>query len=226
MVLVLMTVLASCDSISGFFSTSWGSGLERDKEGLLPKINAGNALELAKDSAGDKKKAKLVTEKIRDALAKTNDPAEQQELLKAGLLAANNSSDLIMAVMGNLNTLNNPQVTVGMILEKVQAAGDVQANAGLISGLLDAGKVENAADLAGVAQDDLVLAAVTLLLADAQSLGKMTPDTQEDYLKDFDQKKQNPYNLTDKQKKALVLAGAAAQSPGPLTDMLKNFHLL
>ncbi|MFP3090621.1 hypothetical protein LQZ21_09880 [Treponema sp. TIM-1] len=221
-----MAILVSCDSVSGFFSSSWGSGLKRDPEKLLPKINAGNALELANESAGDKKKAKLVAEKIQDALAKTDNPADQKVLLEAGLIAANNASDLVMVMMGNINVFKDPQVTVDRILDKIQTAGDVQTNAGLISGLLDAGKVKKPADLAGSAQDELVLSAVTLLLADAQSMGKTNPADQEDYLKDFGQKKQDSQNLTDKQKKALILAEAAAKNPGPFTDMLERLHLL
>jgi hypothetical protein len=222
----LMTTLAACEAVGGFFSSSWGSGLKRDQQKLLPKINAGNALELAQDSAGDKEKARLVAEKIRDTLATTENAADQKVLLEAGLIAANNASDLVMVMMGNINAFKDPAVTMGTILDKIQAAGDVQANAGLISGLLDAGKAETSADLAGFAQDELVLAAVTLLLADAQSGGKTAPADQEAYLQDFDQKKQKSQGLSDKQKKALVLAKAAAQNPGPFTSMLDKLHLL
>jgi hypothetical protein len=223
-VLMMMAVLASCEAITGFFSTSWGSNLERDQERLLPGINVGNALELATDSAGNKKKAGLVAEKIRDALAKTNNPADRATLLKAGLIAANNSSDLATVIMGNISDLKNSQMTLGVFLEKIQSAGDVRANADLISGLLDAGKVTGPANLAGAAQDDLVLAAITLLLADAQSQGKTDPAAQENYVKDFDKNRHNAGALTDKQKKALTLA--AAGGSGPFTDILGMLHLL
>jgi hypothetical protein len=223
MVLILTAALGSCDSVGGFFSASWGSGLKRDQEKLLPGINAGNAKELAHDSAGDTEKAGIVAEKIRDALEKTNDAAERKTLLEAGIIAANNASDLVTVVMGNINALKDP--TLDRILDKTQAAGDVQANAGLISGLLDAGQAENAGDLAGVAQDDLVLAALTLLLADAQAAGKTAPDDQAAYIEDFGKKKQNPALLTDKQRKALLLAGAASRNPGPFIDMLESLYL-
>lgn len=223
--LLLMAALASCEAAGTFFSTSWGTGLARDEERLLPKVNAGNALELAADTAGDKKKAKVVAEKIRGALEKTNNPAERNTLLKAGLIAAGNTSDLVMVVLANLNALRDPAETPASILGKIGGAGDVQASAALISGLLDAGQVKSAGDLQGLAQDDLALAALTLLLADAQSLGKMSPGEQEDYLRDFEQKKQNSGLLTDKQRKALVLASAVVQNGGPLTDLLGNLHL-
>lgn len=225
-VLVLIAALTACEGAGKFFSTSWGSGLEREQERLIPKITAGNAQELAAESAGDKKKAKLVAEKIKDTLSKTNNPAEQKVLVNAGLTAANNASDLTMVILGNIPTFLDPAATVDTILKKIQTAGDVQANAGIISGLLDAGKVDSATALTGASPDNLALAAVTLLLADAQAENYTDVEGQKKYLEKFEQKRQQGETfLTGKQQKALILAQAAAQKAGPLTDMLKQFHL-
>jgi hypothetical protein len=227
-VLCLFMSLTSCEGVGKFFSTSWGSGLERDQEQLLPRINAGNALELANNTAGDKKQAKLVAEKILDALSKTKDPAEQRILVNAGLNAANNASDLTMTIFGNIDSLLDSQVKIDTILKTIQHAGNVQVNGGLIAGLLDAGNVNNNVKILGeVSQDNLVLAALTLLLADAQDENYMDVADQKKYLENFENKKmQGADTLTDKQKKATILAKAAMEKNGVLTDMLKRFHLV
>jgi hypothetical protein len=225
-VLCLITTLTACEGTSKFFSTSWGSGLEREQERLIPKITAGNAQKLATDSAGDKKQAKRVAEKIQDALSKTNNPAEQAVLVNAGLTAANNASDLIMVILGNLTAFLEPPVTTEKILKKIQTAGDVQTNAGIISGLLDAGNVVNNTALTGASPDNLALAAVTMLLADAQAENYMDVEGQKKYLEKFLQKRQQHESLlTDKQQKALILAQAAVQKASLLTDILKVLHL-
>jgi hypothetical protein len=226
--------LGSCEAITGFFSTSWGSNLERDQGRLLPKITAKNAAELANDTAGDPKRAKLVAEKILEALKNTTDPAEKAALLNAGLIAANNASDLIMIMMGSIDTFSDPDVSVGTILGKVQAAGDVQASGTLISDLLKAGGED--ADHTAATQDNLVLAAVTLLLADAQEHDYLDPGAQETYLDQFEANKTGGgdpqagaegvgVGLTEKQKQALDLAEIAASKDGALNDVLKLLKL-
>jgi PleD family two-component response regulator len=225
--LFFMVLLGSCDAITGFFSSSWGSNLERDQGRLLPKITAKNAAELANDTAGDPKKAKLVAEKILDALKNTTDPAEKAALLNAGLIAANNASNLITVMMSNIDAFSNSNGDVGTVLEKVQAAGDVRANANLISGLLDAsGANTDSGLLAGATQDNLALAAVTLLLADAQEQDYTDASGQKEYLDNFATNKTSATLLTDKQNMALDLAQAAAgKKDGVLKDVLDTLNL-
>ncbi|MDR1108944.1 MAG: hypothetical protein LBL19_07915 [Spirochaetaceae bacterium] len=221
--LFLTILLTSCEAVTGFFSTSWGSKFQRDLARLLPPISAQNALELAEDTAGDPEKAKIVAKKITEALLKTTDPGERKALLKAGLVAANNASRLITVMMGNIDTFSDPQVSLGTILEKIQDAGDVPGNAALISGILDAGGVDitNSDALAGISQDNLVLAAVTLLLADVQKDNILD---QEAYLEDFAEKQaQGGSGLTKKQDQALVLASVASNQTGALKEVL---HIL
>jgi hypothetical protein len=221
--LFLMILLGSCDAITGFFSTSWGAGLARDQAKLLPPITAKNAEDLANDTAGDPKRAKLVAEKILEALKKTADSAEKAALLKAGLIAANNASNLITVMMGNIDTFSDSKTDVGTVLGKIQEAGDIRNNAELVSGLLDAAGSETS--LAGVSQDNLVLAAATLLLADAQENNYTDPTTQEEYLDDFAGKKADETALTKKQKQAITLAGAAANKDGVLKEVLGYLKL-
>jgi hypothetical protein len=220
--LFLTVLLASCDATADFFSTSWGSGLARDQEQLLPKISAKNAWELARDTAGDPAKARLVAEKILEALSHTSDPAEKDALLNAGLNATNNASNLVPVILGNVDSFLDPSMSVQAALEKIQAVGDVQKDAAIISGLLDAG---GKSGLGAVSQDNLVLAAVTLLLADAQEQGISDPGSQEQYLKKFEQNRKNNGSLTDRQIKALDLAGAAAGKNGALNDILALLKL-
>ena len=219
-----MALLGSCDAVTGFFSTSWGASLERDMARLLPKITVKNAVKLANDTAGDPKMAKLVAEKILEALKNTTNPAEKAVLLNAGLIAANNASNLITVMMSNIDAFSDSNANVVTILEKIQAAGDVRANANLISGLLNASGANTS--LAGVSQDNLTLAAVTLLLADAQEHNYMTAGDQKTYLDQFetDRNSENGEDiLTPMQKQALTLAGAV--TGGVLKDVLKNLKL-
>jgi hypothetical protein len=221
-----MALLGSCDAITGFFSTSWGSNLERDLGRLLPKITAKNAADLANDTAGDPKRAKLVAEKILEALKNTTDPAEKAALLNAGLIAANNASNLITVMMRNIDAFSNSTGNVETVLEKVQAAGDVTANADIISGLLTAsGADTDSTLLAGASQDNLALAAITLLLADAQEQDYETAADQKDYLDEFEAKKGDASQLTDKQKGAIVLGVAAGKKDGVLKDVLDDLKL-
>jgi hypothetical protein len=227
--LFFMILLGSCDAITGFFSTSWGSSLERDLERLLPKITAKNAVELANDTAGDPKKAKLVAEKILEALKNTTDPAEKATLLNAGLIAANNAGNLITVMMSNIDAFSNSNGNVETSLEKFQAAGDVKANAELISGLLDAsGADTDPTLLAGVAQDNLALASITLLLADAQEQNYVDASGQKEYLDQFEaDKTSDPSVLSPKQNKALNLAQVAGgKKDGILKNVLKDLKLI
>jgi hypothetical protein len=225
----LTILLTSCEAITGFFSTSWGSKFERDQARLLPPISAQNALALAEDTAGDPERAKIVAKKILEALSKTTDPAERAALMKAGLVAANNASYLLTVMMGNIDTFSDPKVTLETILGKVQGAGDVQGNAQLISEILEAGGAgsTNTAALAGISQGNLVLGAVTLLLADAQEHNYLTPSGQETYLTKFadDRKQGDPLLITQKQDQALALAAVAANEEGSLKEVLKILNL-
>jgi hypothetical protein len=225
--LFLMVLLVSCEDITGFFSKSWGSNLERDLGKLLPPITTKNALALANDTVGDPKRAKLVAEKILEALAKTTDPAEKAVFLNAGLIAANNASNLITVMLGNIDTFSDPKVDMGTVLEKVQAAGNVQANADLISRMLTAAADDTGhVALTGISQDNLVLGAVTLLLADAQENKYFDPDGQKEYLSEFADNRVKPDKLlTDKQKKALTLSAAAGNQTGALNEVLVVLNL-
>jgi hypothetical protein len=113
-------------------------------------------------------------------------------------------------------------MSVQAALEKIQAAGNVRKDAAIISGLLDAGGTSG---LDAVSQDNLVLAAVTLLLADAQEQGGLDLSSQEQYLKEFEQDRKINGALTDKQIKALEIAGAAVGKIGALDDVLALLKL-
>jgi hypothetical protein len=126
-------------------------------------------------------------------------------------------------MMGNIDTFSDPNVELGTILGKVQAAGDVQANANLISGMLDAaGEIP----LTEISQDNLVLGAVTLLLADAQAHENFDPDSQKEYLDEFTvNQEETPEVLTKKQHQALTLSAAAGGQDGALKEVLGVLHL-
>jgi hypothetical protein len=104
--LILTVFLASCGQITGFFSNSWGKGLARDPEKIFPAITGKNAQQLADETAGDPAAAAALLKKIKEA-AKNASGAEKEALLKAGLTAANNASDLTGLLIGNATKLKD-----------------------------------------------------------------------------------------------------------------------
>lgn len=104
--LALTVSLASCEQITGFFSNSWGKNLTRDPEKVFPTVTSKNAQKLADETAGDPAAAAVLLRKIKEA-AKNATGAEKEALLKAGLTAANNASDLTGLLLGNATKLKN-----------------------------------------------------------------------------------------------------------------------
>jgi hypothetical protein len=104
--LALTVSLVSCEQITGFFSNSWGKGFGRDPEKIFPAVTGKNAQELADETAGDPAAAAALLKKIKEA-AKNASGAEKEALLKAGLTAANNASDLTRLLIGNATKLKD-----------------------------------------------------------------------------------------------------------------------
>jgi hypothetical protein len=172
--LILTVSLASCEQITGFFSSSWGKGLARDPETLFPTISGKNAQELADETAGDPNAAKALLKKIKEA-AKNATGKEKEALQKAGLTAANNSSDLMGVVLGNTGELEklidnkDPDRALETISGMLQGTGDVSETADSIEELFNGA---DAATYEAMPSDDLAIAALTLILDETGEITK------------------------------------------------------
>jgi hypothetical protein len=172
--LILTFSLASCEQVTGFFSSSWGKGLTRDPAKLFPDVNAKNAQSLADETAGDPEAARALLKKIREAAAKAQGK-DKEALLKAGLTAANNSSDVMGTVISNAGKLEkitnaeNPEQALAEVKEMLEGLDDVQETAADLEALFEGA---DAATYEAMPPDELAIAALTLALAGGVEISK------------------------------------------------------
>jgi hypothetical protein len=198
-------VLSSCMDV---FSTSWGSALKRDPNKLIPAVTASNVEDLLDASLGDTDFASTLLGKINDA-AKTAQGSDKTVLQDAALKAAANASGLTTAILEN----------AGILLESGENTTDIKKTIdGILSGIDGESLRQIADDLRSVldtsqnaykqgtkaSTEDLAVAAVILLLADAKGEGNL-----EDYLDSFAGRKD--LNPTPNEETAIFLAGIVAQ---------------
>jgi paraquat-inducible protein B len=193
-------ILSSCMDV---FSTSWGSALKRDPNKLIPTVTASNVGELLEASLGDTEFASTLLSKIADSAKKTTGK-EKAELQDAALKAAANASGLATEVLKNAETLlktangntGDIQHSIDGILKDINGSNLQQISEDLNSVLTGNNYNGNKAS-----NEDLAMAAIILLLADAQKA-----DTLEDYLDSFSGRQQNDTPLSRNEEKALSLA--------------------
>jgi hypothetical protein len=185
--LSLTVLLASCEQVTGFFSNSWGKGLARDPDKLFPTVTAENAQALADETAGDPAAAKALLKKIADAV-KNATGEKRAALLRAGLTAANNASNLTGLILGNASELENlkdegENDALDTVVGMLKTAGDVNETADLLEEMFaDA----DSSDYNAMPADELVLAALTLVVAGTEEA------LSADSLKGLNQKADNP----------------------------------
>jgi hypothetical protein len=211
--LLLTVSLASCEQITGFFSSSWGKGLARDPDKLFPTVSGKNAQDLADETAGDPEAAKALLKKIKEA-AKNATGAEKEALQKAGLTAANNSSDVMGVVLGNAtkikNLIDDPDGALDEVTSLINQAGDVKQTADDIEELFTGA---DAATYESMPSDQLTIAALTLLIDEADG-GTIDKNTINEL---------NPANGGDKTTIAYEMLKAAKKDKNSVFgDMLKN----
>jgi hypothetical protein len=205
-IIPVVFTLSSCTDV---FSTSWGSALKRDPDKLIPQVTSSNVEELLDASLGDPDFATILLGKINDSV-KTAKGGEKAALQDAGLKAAANASGLATSILDNAGTLltsgkgssKDIQNTVDGILRDMNGE-NLQQIAGDLRTILDDESTYKKNSKAP--DEDLAVAAVVLLLADAKKAENL-----DEYLDAFADRKES-LTLTSNEKKALFLAETLAK---------------
>jgi hypothetical protein len=211
--------LASCAQV---FGTSWGSALKRDPDKLIPKVTSSNVGELLEASLGDADFAITLLGKIKDSAGNAQGD-EKAALQDAALKAAANGSGLTTAILNNAGTLlegkgntKDIQKAIDGILNDINGA-DLQKIADDLGDILS----DDYKNKAKATDEDLAVAAVVLLLADAKNTG----NNLEDYLESF-ATRQDLNEATPNEAKAIFLAGIVAKrNDGIINDLLSAMNL-
>jgi hypothetical protein len=199
--------LSSCVDV---FSTSWGSALKRDPDKLIPQVTASNVEDLLEASLGDTDFATTLLGKISDSV-ETARGDEKAALQDAGLKAAANASGLATSILDNAGTLlkgsegdiTDIQTTIDAILKDINGE-DLQQIAADLRAILNNETINTYKAKTKASDEDLAVAAIVLLLADAKKTGNLNS-----YLNQFANRKD--VNPTENEKKAILLAGVIAE---------------
>jgi hypothetical protein len=198
-------VLSSCMDV---FATSWGSALKRDPNKLIPTVTASNVGDLLDASLGDTDFASTLLGKIDEA-AKTAQGSDKTALQDAALKAAANASGLTTAILENAGTLletGESDADITKTIDGILKDIDGESLRQIADNLRSVLDTSQGAYRQGTkaSNEDLAVAAVILLLADAKEAGDL-----EDYLDSFASRKN--LNPTSNEETALFLAGIIAQ---------------
>lgn len=224
----LVLSLGSCEQL---FTTSLAPWAARDPASLIPTVTADNVTDLIDQSANNPDQSMALLDAIADAMADAS-ASEAAVLQAAALEAGSNSSGVATAIISNagnsldtLDTLESDEI-ISLISDAIADLSNLTGTAtDLVSILPDPS--DTAAFDAFVAQatpEDLAMAAIVLLAAEAQA------DTGgvETYITDFDPE---DLSLSPSEALAVALAEAAADSyaasggTGQLVDILEGLHL-
>ena len=224
--LVFGSVLASLASCTGFFSTSLAPWAARDPASLVPPVDTGNVGELIQKSENDTDMSLEVLKKIKDA-AKKAGPGEASTLQAAALKAASNASGMGSALLqqaGKVSELmNNAGSAADLVADTLGKMDNlVPAGENLAAILPPPGTPEFSAFVEKAGAEDLAIAAVVILAAEAKNAGDS-----KDYFNSF-----NTNTVSGpREELALELAKAAAAKPaedglsGTLKDILDSLSL-
>jgi hypothetical protein len=170
---------ASCTNV---MSTSWGSWARRAAK--IPDVNTGNVDSLVDEARGNPDFARALLEKIRDQINETPAGPDKTALQDAGVAAAAEASGLGGSVLANVGDLLADLDNDDKADTEIHAA--VQE---VFSGIYEDSNKDNLQSIAGdlvtvinsdseaykatsqASMDDLLMATVTLILAEAQSQG-------------------------------------------------------
>lgn len=221
--------LGSCEQL---FTTSLAPWAARDPASLIPTVTADNVTDLIDQSANNPEQSMALLDAIADAM--TDASASEAAVLRAAALeAGSNSSGVATAIFSNAGTLLDTLETMESSEEIIPLISDAIADLSNLAGtatdlvsILPDPSNTTAFDafVAQATPEDLAMAAIVLLAAEAQA------DTGgvETYITGFDP--EDP-SLSPSEALAVALAEAAADSyaasggTGQLADILEGLHL-
>jgi hypothetical protein len=220
-----LLLLSGCPDL---MSTSWGDWAKRDPGKLIPVPNGNNVSDLVDAARGDKEFARELLGKIKDEV-NSKQGEEKAALQGAGISSAAAASGLDMELISNASKLINAASSSG--------AGSTETNAALnamnviYQGMKDTDLTSIADDLVAIlddeatftadyynsatgsktSTDDITVSIMTLFIAEAQENGY--GDVNE-YVDDFKIRKDSGMLLSEKEEKAIFLAGLIRNQDG------------
>jgi hypothetical protein len=223
-ILGLVLFLGSCRQ---FFTTSLAPWAARDPASLIPPVTTANIQDLLEQSANSPDQSLALLDKIKDALATAS--AEDQAVLQAAALsAASNASGVATSILSNagdlLNAMESGQQSdiISVVSDAIAGLSNLASTATVLADILPAPGTPAFDDfVAQASPEDLAMAAIVLLAAEAQASGGV-----EHYITQFP-----PTSPNTTESLAVALAGAAAASyaasggTGQLADILAGLHL-
>jgi hypothetical protein len=230
---VLGIVLFSLGSCTQFFTTSLATWAQRDPADLVPEVTASNVDTIVEQADKSPDLSKSVLKKIEETL-KDNPPKSTEDKVKlqtAALDAAANASGLVPALLDNsediVNAIDseNPEDTVIPLVSEIIAGLDnlSDVSTSLIAIIPDPDTDAFNAFVAEASPEDLAMAAIILLTAEAQTAGGV-----QEYIENFDPESSS---LSGDEALAVALATQAVDlyategGTGHLSDILGSLNL-
>ncbi|MDR1047440.1 MAG: hypothetical protein LBL64_06680 [Treponema sp.] len=220
-----LLLLSGCPDL---MSTSWGNFAKRDPAKLIPVPDGNNVADLVDAARGDKEFARELLGKIKDEV--DNKQGEEKAALQgAGISSAAAASGLDMELISNASNLLNAGSSPGEGSAEANAALDAvddiyQGMKGtdltsiandLVDILADeatfSADYHNSATGSKTTTDDITISIMVLFIAEAQENGY---DDVNEYVDGFKTRKDEGVSLSEKEQKAIFLAGLVGNQDG------------
>lgn len=232
----LLPAIVLCVSCQQFFTTSLGEAFARDPEDLIPEVTADNAADLAEATKGDSDASLELLGELEDVIADA-DADEKADLTAVALDVASSASGVENAILqegdelvdllqdGDLDDPAVQDQIYGLVEDALEGLDNLSdSSASLVAILTDPGAASIDEIAAASSADDLAMAAIMLLSANASE----DPDGVSGYIDSFDSESGT---LSESESLAVALAEAAAAKyaaeggVGPLADLLSTLNL-
>jgi hypothetical protein len=228
--LLALLLLSGCPD---FVSTSWGAWAKRDPGKLIPTPDSNNVSDLVDAARGDKEFAKELLGKIKGEV--NNAQGEEKAALQgAGISAAASASGLDVELISGASKLLSAATSSGGDSSAADAAldavdeiyqgmkdTDLTSIADDLMEILDdeatfSADYHNSATSSKTSTDDITVSLMVLLVAEAQESGY---DNVNEYVDGFKSRKDEGVLLSEKEQKAVFLAGLIKNQDG-IGDLL------
>lgn len=226
--LLLFPFMLSLGSCRQFFTTSLAPWAARNPASLIPPVTTTNIDELLTKFANNPDQSLALLDKIADALD-TASATDAAVLQAAALQAASNASGVATSVFSNagtmLETLQGSGDIIPVISDAIAGLSNLAPSATALTSILPDPSDTDAFDafVAQASPEDLAMAAIVLLAAEAQA----DSGGVEDYITNFNPASPNPgaEALAVALAEAAATAYAASGGTGPLADILAGLNL-
>ncbi|MDR1173970.1 MAG: hypothetical protein LBK83_00690 [Treponema sp.] len=223
--LLSLLLLSGCPDL---MSTSWGDFAKRDPGKLIPAPDGNNVSDLVDAARGDKEFAKELLGKIKDEV-NGKQGEEKAALQGAGISSAAAASGLDIELISNASKLISASSNPGEGSAETNAAlntmndiyqdmkgTDLSSIANDLVVILDdeatfSADYHNSATGSKTTTDDITISIMVLFIAEAREGGY---DNVNDYVDGFKTRKDVGESLSEKEQKAIFLAGLIGNQDG------------